>query len=67
MGFEAIIFLCLVIFIVLVVLGFIMATSTIKIQRSRGYKTVFWVGFFFGPLAWLYYAAMPEEKSVERK
>ena len=70
MELEAIIFLCLGIFIVFVLLGFLMATLTIKIQRSKGYKTIFWVGFFFGPFAWLYYAAMPDlemKKLLEEK
>ena len=55
-----ILFLCLAVIIAYIALGFLMATLTIKIQKAKGYKTIFSVGFFFGPFAWLYYAAMPD-------
>lgn len=44
---------------------FWIAALTMEIQTSKGYKKKFWVGFIFGPLAWLYYAAMPDLKMRE--
>ena len=62
---EGILFLCIAVFVAYVGLGFLMASLTIRIQTSKGYKKMFSVGFFFGPLAWLYYAAMPDLKMRE--
>lgn len=30
------------------------AILTIEIQTNKGYKPKYWIGFIFGPLAWLY-------------
>lgn len=45
-----------------VVLMHLMAILTIELQTKKGYKAVYWIGFVFGPLAWIYYIAMPDLK-----
>ena len=47
---------------VAVVVMHVMATLTIDLQVRKGYKAKYWIGFVFGPLAWLYYLAMPDLK-----
>ena len=48
--------------VVAVVVMHLMATLTIDLQVKKGYKAKYWIGFIFGPLAWLYYLAMPDLK-----
>lgn len=39
------------------------AILTIDIQVNKGYKARYWVGFVFGPLAWLYCFVLPDLKN----
>ena len=48
--------------VVAIVFMHLMAILTMDIQGNKGYKPKYWIGFIFGPLAWLYYIAMPDLK-----
>ncbi len=39
------------------------AILTMEIQTNKGYKPKYWIGFIFGPLAWLYCFVLPDLKT----
>ena len=57
-------FLLMIIFIVIaVVFMHLFAKLTMVIQKNKGYKEEYWIGFVFGPLAWFYCFVLPDLKT----
>ena len=49
--------------IIAIIFMHLSAVLTIEIQVNKGYKSRYWIGFIFGPLAWLYCFVLPDLKT----
>ena len=45
------------------------AELTVYVMEKKGHQAKYWMGFFFGPLSWIYCIALPDlkiQKALEK-